>query len=228
MELLQITSNVIGKYITMSDIITVLVIDDHPLLLDGLTSTLEEAEDFSVVGTGENYNDAVELAHQLVPDIILLDISMLGGGIEAARTIHEAFPSIKIIMLTASEDEQDVLSSFQAGACAYILKGVGGKELVDIVAKVSKGETFITPSLASCLLSGIKHKTPSPEDTLLDKLNARENTILTALERGLTNKQIAEELFLSEKTIKHYMTNILQKLQVKNRVQAALMSRNRS
>jgi DNA-binding NarL/FixJ family response regulator len=212
----------------MVETIHILVIDDHPLLLDGLTSTLEEADNFKVLATGKNYSDALELTHRLVPDTILLDISMPGDGIKAAHTIHETFPSIKIIMLTASEDEKDVLSSFQAGAVAYVLKGVGGKELIDIVDKVSKGETFITPSLASCLLSSVRQQASTPEDTLLDQLNVRENTILSALERGLTNKQIADELFLSEKTIKHYMSNILQKLHVKNRVQAALMARNRS
>ena len=212
----------------MSKRIYVLVIDDHPLLLDGLISTLEEASDIRVVGAGENYDDALALTHKWLPDLILLDISMPGGGIEATRDIHEAFPSIKIVMLTASEDEKNVLSSFQAGACAYILKGIGGKELVDIVRKVSEGETFITPSLAGCLLANSSYNTPSHEDKLLAKLNERENTILKGLERGLTNKEIAGELCLSEKTIKHYMTNILQKLQVKNRVQAALMSKNKA
>lgn len=209
----------------MAEKISLIVIDDHPLLLEGLTSTLDSVENFDVVAQGSSYSDALNFAHQFMPDTILLDISMPGGGVEAARDIHEAMPSIKLIMLTASEDEKDVMSALQAGANAYILKGVGGKELIDIIGSVSNGETFITPSLANNILTHSYNSEPSEKNSLLDKLNDRENTILSALERGLTNKQIADELFLSEKTIKHYMTNILQKLQVKNRVQAALFAR---
>jgi DNA-binding NarL/FixJ family response regulator len=208
----------------MSPSVSIVVIDDHPLLREGVSSTLEAVDDFEVIGQGENYDDALRIAHQTMPDIILLDISMPGGGVEAARDIHAALPSIKLIMLTASEDEKDVMSALQAGARAYILKGIGGKELVDIVHRVSSGETFITPSLASSILLHSYDREPPPESSLLDKLNERESSILKALERGLTNRQIADELFLSEKTIKHYMTNILQKRQVKNRVEAALMS----
>jgi DNA-binding NarL/FixJ family response regulator len=208
----------------MSPSISIVVIDDHPLLREGVISTLGAMDDFEVIGQGENYDDALSIAHQTMPDIILLDISMPGGGVGAARDIHAALPSIRLVMLTASENEKDVMSALQAGASAYILKGRGGKELVDLVRRVWSGETFITPSLASSILLDSYNREPSPESSLLDKLNERESSILKALERGLTNRQIAGELFLSEKTIKHYMTNILQKLQVKNRVEAALMS----
>lgn len=208
----------------MSDTINLLVIDDHPLLREGVCGTLNAADDFNVVGEGSSYSDALEKAHELMPDTILLDISMPGGGVEAARDIHSALPSIKIIMLTASEDEKDVMSALQAGANAYILKGIGGKELVRIVRSVTGGETFITPTLAANILMHSYEPEATPNSVLVDKLNQRESEILKGLERGLTNRQIAEELFLSEKTIKHYMTNILQKLQVKNRVEAALMA----
>lgn len=213
----------------MSEIIRLVVVDDHPLLLDGLISTLDLIDDFDVVGEGESYTDAVSLALELVPDTILLDVSMPGGGVEAARDIHEALPSITIIMLTASEDEKDVMSALQAGANAYVLKGIGGNELVDIVRRVSFGETFITPSLAGNILSHSYADQPNTNQTddLLSKLNDRESRILSYLEQGFTNKQIGDELFLSEKTIKHYMTSILQKLQVKNRVQAALLAKNK-
>ena len=128
-------------------------------------------------------------------------------------------------MLTASEDEKNVVLALQAGANAYILKGIGGRDLVNIVKKVSSGESFITPGLATNLLLHSYQQKPTEKQTsLIDKLNHRERGILMALERGLTNKQIADELSLSEKTIKHYMTNILQKLQVRNRVEAALIA----
>ena len=209
----------------MTPSISIVVIDDHPLLREGVSSTLQAADRLEVVGEGGNYGDALRLVHEAMPDIILLDISMPGGGVEAARDIHDALPAIKIIMLTASEDEKDVISALQAGANAYILKGIGGKELVDIVNKVSSGESFITPGLATNLLLHSYQQKPNEKQTsLIDKLNHRERGILMALERGLTNKQIADELSLSEKTIKHYMTNILQKLQVRNRVEAALIA----
>lgn len=209
----------------MSPSINIVVIDDHPLLREGVSSTLQAVNEFEVVGEGENYADALRLVHEAMPDIILLDISMPGGGVEAARDIHDALPAIKIIMLTASEDEKDVMSALQAGANAYILKGIGGRDLADIVNKVSSGESFITPGLATNLLLHSYQQKPTEKQTsLIDQLNHRERGILMALERGLTNKQIADELSLSEKTIKHYMTNILQKLQVRNRVEAALIA----
>ena len=201
-----------------------LVIDDHPMLRDGVSSTLNSADDFEVVGEGGSYEDAMTLALDLMPDGILLDISMPGGGVEAAKDINSALPSITIIMLTASEEEKDVVQALKYGAKAYLLKGIGGNELIDIVRKVLNGESFITPSLAASILSSNSEPEISPQNELLDKLNKRENSILSGLERGLTNKQIADELFLSEKTIKHYMTNILQKLQVKNRLEAALLA----
>ncbi|MBT3206702.1 MAG: response regulator transcription factor [Gammaproteobacteria bacterium] len=207
-----------------AEITRILVIDDHPLLREGVSSTLDAVDDFEVIGQGGSYSDAITMAHDLIPDTILLDISMPGGGVEAARELHETLPSIKLIMLTASEDEKDVMSALQAGANAYILKGIGGKELIKIVRQVSAGETFITPSLATNILVHSYNEEAPGQAALQDKLNKRESEILKALERGLTNKQIAEELFLSEKTIKHYMTNILQKLQVKNRVEAALIA----
>ena len=213
----------------MSPSINIVVIDDHPLLREGVSSTLAAADGFDVVGEGENYEDALRLVDESLPDIILLDISMPGGGVEAASDIHDALPAIKIIMLTASEDENDVVSALQAGASAYILKGIGGRDLIDIVKKVSSGESFITPGLATnLLLHSYQQKPSEKQNSLIDKLNHRERGILMALERGLTNKQIAGELSLSEKTIKHYMTNILQKLQVRNRVEAALIAQKAS
>ena len=206
------------------EITRILVIDDHPLLREGVSSTLDTVDDFEVIGQGGSYSDAITMAHDFIPDTILLDISMPGGGVEATREIHEALPSIKLIMLTASEDEKDVMSALQAGANAYILKGIGGKELIKRVRQVSAGEIFITPSLATNILVHSYNEEAPGQVDLLNKLNKRESEILKALERGLTNKQIADELFLSEKTIKHYMTNILQKLQVKNRVEAALIA----
>lgn len=200
--------------------IQVSVFDDHPILREGVVNILNSQRDLTVIGEGSGYSEAVESCKIGPPDIVLLDISMPGGGIQAARDIHSANPEIKIIMLTASEDEQDVVSAFQGGVKAYILKGVGGAELISIVRKVSRGGTFITPSLASAILG----HTTSQQPLWLEKLNSRENEVLELLSHGMTNRNIAENLFLSEKTIKHYASNIFQKLNVKNRVEAALMA----
>jgi DNA-binding NarL/FixJ family response regulator len=208
----------------MNEPIRLLVVDDHPLLREGVCNTLESEDNFEVVGQGASYDDALSLAKELSPDIILLDISMPGGGVNAAREIHKSHPDTKIIMLTVSEDEKDVSSALQAGAKAYILKGIGGKELISTVNRIAGGESFITPSLATTILLHSNAPEQIREPSPLDKLNKRETMILKALERGLTNKQIADELFLSEKTIKHYMTSILQKLEVQNRVEAALIA----
>ena len=208
----------------MADEIRILVVDDHPLLREGVVSTLNSDKKFTVVGAGGSYDDAMQLAPQLMPDIVLLDVSMPGGGVNAARDLHEAIPVIKIIMLTVSEDEKDVMSALKAGASGYILKGVSGTELIKIVNNIQSGETYITPSLATNLLvDSYESESPSEDSVLMKELNEKERDILNHLSHGLTNKEIAAKIFLSEKTVKHYMTNILQKLQVKNRVEAALL-----
>jgi len=211
----------------MTDTIRILVIDDHPLLRQGVVSTLNAAADITVVGEGDKYDDAVSLSRLMKPDTVLLDISMPGGGVNAARDIRAEFTSMIIIMLTASEEENDVMSSLKMGANAYILKGVSGSELTEIVRKVSHGESYITPHLATSLLlrsSETNNSTHQDANGLAINLHKREKEILIALQDGMSNKEIAEVLSLSEKTIKHYMSSILQKLHVKNRVEAALFA----
>ena len=207
----------------MNNNIRIVVVDDHPLLREGVATTLGSDPNFEIVAQGASHDDAVILAGTHKPDIMMLDISMPGGGVNAARAIHQAHPDIRLIMLTVSEDEKDVTSALQAGAKGYILKGIGGKDLINAVHKIAEGESFITPSLATSILLQTSSNGGADANPL-HKLNKRETVILKALERGLTNKQIADELFLSEKTIKHYMTSILQKLQVRNRVEAALLA----
>jgi DNA-binding NarL/FixJ family response regulator len=193
---------------------------------EGVANTLANSADIEVVGQGSTAEDAVRLARDLLPDVLLLDISMEGGGINAARTIAESYPVIKIVMLTASENEEDVLGSLKVGARGYILKGVTARDLVEIVLSIEAGEAYVTPVLAASLLVDLRQDRQSagPSSSLLDELTDREHQILELLATGISNKEIARELNLSEKTIKHYMTNILQKLQVRNRVEAALLA----
>ena len=214
----------------MSDRIQVVIIDDHPLFRDGLIQTLKAEADLEVVGQGGTAGEAIALAGELVPDVLLLDIAIPGSGLKAAQVIAAATPITRIIMLTGSEAEEDVLAALKAGARGYILKGVSGPELVKIVRDVFAGEAYVTPALAASLLSEMNSGRPGGRAAThpLDELTERERQILEKLAAGLSNKEIAQQLFLSEKTIKHYMTNILQKLHVRNRVEAALLAQNLS
>ena len=210
----------------MSDKIHIVIADDHTLFREGLAGIIDGTEDFEVVGQGGSAQEAVQLARDLLPDIILLDIDMPGSGLEAARIVADELPVTRIVVLTSSEEDDHLIGALKIGARAYILKGVAARELIRILRAVWAGESYVPPILAASLLlemreAGTQQKqSPSP----LDELTPRERQILEGLAAGLSNKEIAEQLFLSEKTVKHYMTNILQKLQVRNRVEAALLA----
>lgn len=218
------------RKVNMSDKIQLIVVDDHPLFRDGLAQTLQTEPDIEIVGQATTAAEAVRLTGELLPDLVLLDITIPGGGLNAARTIAAASPVIKIVMLTASEAEEDVLEALKAGARGYILKGVSGKDLVKIVRDVYAGEAYVTPSLAASLLSEMQASWPGKKaaSNPLDELTEREHQILQKVAAGLSNKEIGQQLALSEKTVKHYMTNILQKLHVRNRVEAALLAHSGS
>jgi len=160
-----------------------------------------------------------------LPDVILFDITTPGSGVTAARQIAATCPYIKIVMLTASEDEDDVTAALKAGARAYIVKGVAARELVRILRAVIAGEAYVTPALAASVLAEITApiEAARPAD-VFSQLSERERQILERVAEGLSNKEIGAQLYLSEKTIKHYMTNVLQKLHVHNRVEAALLA----
>jgi two-component system, NarL family, nitrate/nitrite response regulator NarL len=208
----------------MSDPIRVIVVDDHPLVRDGVVAALEPESDIEVVGQGATADDAVHLAQDLLPDVILLDIAMPGGGLNAVQIIAESCPVSRIIMLTSFEDETHVLAALRAGARGYVIKGVTGRELRSIVRGVHRGEVFVSPSLAAGVLSQMASGSAKTPTSLLDDLTPREHSILELVAAGCSNKQIAVRLELTENTVKGYMTNILQKLQVRNRVEAALLA----
>jgi len=212
----------------MSERIRIAVVDDHPLLRDGVIYVLKNSKLFEVVGEGRNAAQAVEICRRERPDIVLLDVSMPGGGIEAASQIALNSPSVICVMLTVSEQEEDVSAALHAGAKGYILKGTGGPELIRIVQSLHQGDSYVTPGLAARLLTQAPQASaPRPEKGGVCDLTSREEQVLDHAARGLTNKEIANSLHLSEKTVKHYMTNILQKLNVRNRVEAVLASRER-
>lgn len=210
----------------MSDKIQVVIADDHTLFREGLAGIISGNEDFAVVGQAGTMQEAVRLARDLLPDIILLDIDMPGGGLEAARMIAEDCPVTRIVILTSSEEDDHLIRALKIGARAYILKGVAARELLRILGAVSAGESYVPPMLAASLLLEMREANSQQKQAAspLDELTPREREILEGLAAGLSNKEIGEKLFLSEKTVKHYMTNILQKLQVRNRVEAALLA----
>jgi len=208
--------------------IKIVLIDDHPLFLDGLAQVISAQQDFNVLATGSSASTAIQLANEYLPDMMLLDISMEGNGLDAAKIINQQYPDINIVMLTVSENEDDVMRALEFGVKGYILKGVRGSELIQILRNVNAGEPYVTPSLAAMLLTYFRTKDNKldPHQNEIDTLTKRERQVLAEIAKGLTNKAIATNLFLSEKTIKHHVSNIFHKLHVKNRVEAALIMRD--
>lgn len=210
----------------MDKLIKIVIADDHPMFREGVVNTLSDFAHCKVVAECANADDALEAVCEHLPDIALLDVSMPGGGIEAARRISAACPVVRILMLTASENENVVMEALAVGARGYVLKGVGGEELAEIIQNVNDGGIYVSPSLAARMLVDLQDVNRTREGIdLFSELTAREEQILKHVSQGLSNKEVANALTLSEKTVKHYMTNILQKLQVRNRVEAAIKAR---
>jgi len=212
------------------DKIRLVIIDDHPIFREGVASILGAEPDIEILGQGVSAEDAISLTRDLLPDVILLDVNMPGGGLKAAAAISTSFPVVKIIILTGSADEGIVVAALKAGAHAYVLKGVAARELNGILRTVYAGEGYVSPSLAANLLSEMtsprRQQFSSKND--FEELTEREQQILELIALGTSNKEIGQKLFLTEKTIKHYVTNILQKLHVRNRVQAALLAQEKT
>lgn len=204
----------------MSELISIVVVDDHPLFREGVVTTLMESGHFDVVAQAGDKDTAIILAEKHLPDLMLLDVSMPGGGIATADEISQRVPVVKIVMLTVSEQEHDVQAALKAQARGYMLKGVASDELISILRDIHRGDSYISPNLAMNLL--MRSEEPEPEAVEEFDLSDRERQILEKLAIGMSNREIANDIYLSEKTVKHYMTNIMHKLHVTNRVQAAI------
>lgn len=211
----------------MSAPISIAVVDDHPLFREGVIRSLSETGLFSIVGEGSSADDAIRLAAEGRPDILLLDISMPGGGLNAIGAILKANPRQRIVVLTVSETGEDVAAALNGGARGYVLKGVGSRALAEVLTAVAGGETYVTPSLSARLLSSLSNasQAPSAADPVRT-LSAREREVLRLVAAGLSNKRIALRLDLQEKTVKHHMSRILSKLDAANRTEAAMIYRN--
>lgn len=206
-------------------VIRIVIADDHPIYRDGLARTLIEAGGIELAGQAKNADEAVEICRQTQPDVVLLDISMPGSGISAAARIASDVPKAGIAMLTVSENNRDVMAALRAGASGYVLKGISASELVSVVQDIAAGRSHISPELAARVLAEMQTPTQQPERDPIETLTKREEDILRLVSTGKSNKEVARALDLQEKTVKHYMTAILQKLQVRNRVEAALKAR---
>ncbi len=209
-----------------SEAIRVLVVDDHALFRRGLQMVLEQEPDIEVVGEAGDGPQAVQRAVEMAPDIVLMDVRMpKGSGIEACRAIKEAVPSAKIIMLTISDEEADLYEAIKAGATGYLLKEISIEEVASAVRAVQNGQSLISPSMASKLLTEFatmvkrgdeREQVPTP------RLTDREMEVLRLVARGLNNRDIAKSLFISENTVKNHVRNILEKLQLHSRMEAVV------
>lgn len=206
--------------------IRVAVVDDHPIFREGVASCLTDMGGYDIVGEGGCCEDAQAIAQQADPDVMLLDISMPGGGLNAVASILERRPAQKIIMLTVSESHSDVAKALQLGAKGYVLKGVGSRALCEILQTVQSGQMYLSPNLSARIIADLSQVKDQPSRMGIRDLTEREYDVLRLVAAGLSNKRIARDLDLHEKTIKHHLTRIFSKLDVSNRTEAAMAYRD--
>ncbi|MFQ5852793.1 MAG: response regulator [Candidatus Binatia bacterium] len=202
--------------------IRILLVDDHALFRDGMASLLAEQADFEVVGEAENGGEAVEKARELEPDLILMDIYMPGGdGLATTRLIKEEMPSVKIVMLTISEEDQKLFEAIKGGAQGYLLKKMKAQQFLEMLRGISRGEAPISHAMAAKILAEFaRQASRDSEAAPRVQLTPRERDVLELLTKGATNKEIAAALGISENTVKNRLKNILERLHLENRVQA--------
>ena len=205
---------------------TILITDDHILFREGLRNICSHWEDFEVVGEARNGKEAVELAQNLLPDIVLMDITMPEmDGIEATRIISKVCPSVNVVILTVSEEEKNLLEAVKNGAKGYVLKDTPSRRLHAQLRGVINGEAALSGIMAEKILSEFKKPkdfSAREEQFAVEPLTEREQQVLKLVVEGLTNLEIGERLIISENTVKKYLHNILSKLQLNNRVEAAV------
>lgn len=203
----------------MPETIKVAVVDDHPLVREGIVHAISSSDDMQVVGQGGTAGEAVDLVRLIGLDILLLDLSIPGLGISALEAVNSLPVHAKVIVLTVSEDSGDVLEALRNGACGYVLKGISCTDLRDVVRRVHRAERYVSPELGARLLSDLSRNTFRSSSSL----SRRETDIVQLIRRGCCNKDIANRLRISEKTVKHYLTTIFRKLEVRNRTELALL-----
>ena len=211
----------------MEDTVRVLIADDHPLFREGMRGRLDRVADVAVVGEAASGDEAVELAHKLEPHIILMDIKMPGlNGIEATREIQRANPQIGILVLTMFEDDDSVFAAMRAGAKGYLLKDSGGEGVVHAIRAVASGEAVFGPGVAERIMGFFAAPRAAAPQRAFPELTEREEEVLSLVAQGKSNQEIARKLFVSLKTVRNHVSNILLKLQVADRAQAVIRARD--
>jgi len=201
---------------------TVLIVDDHEVVREGLRALLNRRDNLRVVGEAATVAQAIEEATKHQPDVIIMDVRLPdGSGIEACREIRQVRPETKVIMLTSYADEDAVFASILAGAAGYLLKQTRGNALADAITSVTRGESLLDPAVTQKVLERVRSSGQRSADDPLSALTEQEHKILLLIAEGKTNKEIADDVFLSDKTVKNYVSNILSKLNLRRRSEAA-------
>jgi DNA-binding NarL/FixJ family response regulator len=196
------------------------LVDDHEVVREGLKALLDAEDDLEVVGEASTVAEAVRRVGYDGPDVVVLDVRLPdGSGVEACREIRARWPDVKVLMLTSFADDEALFSSIMAGASGYVLKQIKGTDLVESIRKVGRGESLLDPEMTDRVFRRIRGE--EPDDPLLARLSKQERKILDLIAEGLTNRQIAERMFLAEKTVKNYVSNVLAKLDMGRRSEAA-------
>ena len=199
-----------------------LVVDDHEVVRQGLVALLDRRSGFEVVAQAGSVEESVAAAHRFEPDVVVMDVRLPdGSGIEACREIRNARPETRVVMLTSYPDEEAVLSAIIAGASGYLLKQIRGRDLVTALEAVGRGESLLDPAVTEKVLDRVRRVATAGASDELSELTAQERKILLLVAEGKTNKEIAAEVFLSDKTVKNYVSSILSKLNLQRCTQAA-------
>jgi len=210
----------------MTDSIKVLLVDDQALFREGLRTLLSVQSGIEVVGEAANGEEAIRAVEKLRPAVVLMDLQMpVLDGVAATRHIHSAQPECKVIVLTTFDDDEYVFEGLRAGAVGYLLKDVPSERLVEAIKLAGRGESFLQPSVAYKVISEFARLTRKTDRQLIEPLSSRELEILALVANGASNKEIGAALFIAEGTVKNHLTNILGKLGVRDRTQAALKAR---
>ena len=215
----------------MDNKIRVAIVDDHPLYRDGVVSALEAESDIEVVAQGESALETLQLARDRIPDVLLLGVNVAWVGVNAIAKIAQRFPSTRIAVLATMDDEDQVRGALKKGARGYLSKETSSSELISAIRLISKGQSYVSPSLAARLITprrGDAGVAPEPRMGRFPELSHREEQVLDLLRQGLSNRMIGDKLGLTEKTVKGYVTTIMEKLQVKNRLEAAMTAAGRT
>jgi two-component system response regulator DevR len=200
----------------------VLIVDDHEVVREGLRSLLNRRQGMTVVGEAGTMADSIEEAARVEPDVVVMDVRLPdGSGVEACREIRQARPDVKVIMLTSYADDEAVFASILAGAAGYLLKQTRGQALADAIEAVARGDSLLDPAVTQKVLERVRTLGSGGTDDVLGSLSEQEQKILLLIAEGKTNKEIAEEIFLSDKTVKNYVSSILSKLNLRRRSEAA-------